>query len=56
MFIGNDTSARVEGIRTFRLLLYIGHFVDLINTFCCTNFYTQSSVCIYSRQILVILV
>ena len=33
VFTGNDTSARVEAIRTFRLLLNIGHFVDLVDTF-----------------------
>ena len=33
MFTDNDTSTRVEGIRTFRLLLNTGHFVDLIDTF-----------------------
>ena len=33
VFTGNDTSARVEQIRTFRLLLNTGHFVDLLNTF-----------------------
>ena len=33
VFTGNDTSAIVEGIETFRLLLNTGHFVDLINTF-----------------------
>ena len=38
MFTGNDTSARVEGIRTFRLLIYIGHFFDLINTFIVPTF------------------
>ena len=38
MLIGNDTSARVEGIRTFRLLLNIGHFVYLIDTFVAPNF------------------
>ena len=33
VFIGIDTSARVEGFRTFRLLLNIGHFVYLIDTY-----------------------
>ena len=35
---GNDTSARVEGIITFRLFLNIGHFFDLINTFVIPTF------------------
>ena len=38
VFTGNDTSARVEGIRTFRLLLNTSHFVDLINTFVVPTF------------------
>ena len=38
MFTGKDTSARVEGIRIFRLLLNIGHFVDLLDTFVVPTF------------------
>ena len=38
VFTGNDTSARVEGIGTFRLLLNTGHFVDLIDTFVVPTF------------------
>ena len=38
MFTGNDTSARVEGIGTFRLLLNTGHFVYLIDTFVVPTF------------------
>ena len=38
VFTGNDTSARVEGIGTFILLLNTGHFVDLINTFVIPDF------------------
>ena len=38
VFTGNATSARVEGIKTFRLLLNIGHFVDLIDIFDVPNF------------------
>ena len=38
VFTGNDTSARVERIRRFRLLLNTGHFIDLINTFVVPNF------------------
>ena len=38
VFIGIDTSARLEGLGTFRLLLNTGHFVYLIDIFCCTNF------------------
>ena len=37
-FSGNDTSARVEGIKTLRLLLNTSHFVDLIDTFFVPNF------------------
>ena len=33
VFTGNDTSARVEEIGTFRLLLNTGHFINLIDTF-----------------------
>ena len=38
IIIGNDTSALVEGIRTFRLLLNTGHFIDLIDTFVVPTF------------------
>ena len=38
VFTSNDTSARVEGIGTFRLLLNTGHFVDLIDTFIVPTF------------------
>ena len=38
MLTGNDTSARVEGIETFRLLLNTCHFVDLIDTFVVPTF------------------
>ena len=38
VFTSNDTSARVEGIRTFILLLNMGHFVDLIDTFVVPTF------------------
>ena len=38
VFTGNDTSARVERIGTFRLLLNTGHFVDLLNTFVVPTF------------------
>ena len=38
VFTGNDTSARVEGIRRFRLLLNTGHFVHLIDTFVVPTF------------------
>ena len=38
VFTGNDTSARVEGIRTFRFLLNTCHFVDLIDTFVVPTF------------------
>ena len=37
-FTSNDTSARLEGIRTFRLLLNTGHFVDLMDTFIVPTF------------------
>ena len=33
VYIGNDTSARVDEIEMFRLLLNIRHFVDLIDNF-----------------------
>ena len=35
---GTDTSARVEGIETLKLLLNTGHFVDLIDTFVVPSF------------------
>ena len=38
VFTGSDTSSRVEGIETFRLLLNTGHFVDLIDTFVVPTF------------------
>ena len=38
VFTGIDTSARVEGFGTFRLLLNIGHFVYLIDTFVVPSF------------------
>ena len=38
VFTGNDTSARVDWIGTFRLLLNTSHFVDLINTFVVSTF------------------
>ena len=38
VYTGKNTSVRVEGIRTFILLLNIGHFVDLIDTFVVPSF------------------
>ena len=38
VFTGIDTSARVEGFRTFRLLLNTGHFIYLIDTFVVPTF------------------
>ena len=38
VFNSNNTSARVEGIRTIRLLLNIGPVVDLIDTFIVPTF------------------
>ena len=38
VFTGNNTSARVEGIETFTLLLNTDHCVDLINTFVVPTF------------------
>ena len=37
-FTGNDTSARVEGIKTFILLLNTSPFVNLIDTFIVPTF------------------
>ena len=34
----NETSGRVEGIRTFKLLLNTAHFVDLIDSFVVPSF------------------
>ena len=38
VFIGIDTSVRVERFETFRLLLNTGHFVYLIDTFVVPTF------------------
>ena len=38
VFTSNDTSARVEGFGTFRLLLNTGHFVYLIDNFVVPTF------------------
>ena len=38
VFTSNDTLARVEGIKTFRLLLNTSHFVDLIDTLVVSTF------------------
>ena len=49
VFTGNDTSARVEGIATFRLLLNTGYFVDLINTFVVPTF-RRNLVSVYTMD------
>ena len=38
VFTADDTSARVEGIRTLTLLLNTHHFVDVVDTFGVPNF------------------
>ena len=38
VFTSNDTSARIEGIRTSRLLLNTSHFINLIDYFVVPTF------------------
>ena len=48
-YSGNNTSARVEGIGTFRLLLNTSHFVNLVDTYFVPTF-IHNLVCVSTLE------